>query len=294
MANYLQHHTLFKGLLLLVLAVTVLMVQAGAPRECPTITTDDLVNGPYCTPNAVKTPGSLIAFYRATPDLDRKITEFLDGYGFEKQGKKVQTVGTYSYDDPTIFSKDQQYLYSSIAVKVPAGYERAWSDVFRDANLFLEVSRSDLMLAMVDRSINLYDLGYRDPKPHSKTRLKVPSDLVMEQVLNWIRTFYQQKGQFALRKQEHRRLHIDVDGMKKEILSSENFWEKITLLLIQSGTGNDTVLYIVLDASYASGLGSTAPPPSSYRSMENKFSNETALYADKLTVELKAGLEAQR
>ena len=87
-------------------------------------------------------------------------------------------------------------------------------------------------------------------------------------------------------------LALSVRGLKHEVISSHNYWERLAFSIELKQEANGWKIACYTDGWYASGTGSSMPEDSSFRLVDAKnFGSDLETYAENLLAGLKRYLE---
>lgn len=119
-------------------------------------------------------------------------------------------------------------------------------------------------------------------------KLKVRSNGVdiREEIENYIQVYFSQKNaSILLTTSEDNYLEFSITGLKGEILTDKNLWEKIQVCIHYYENNEKINIVIMFDGQYSAGIG----PPSieSYLDMEPKFRYQLDNYTKAMLVKLK-------
>lgn len=176
-------------------------------------------------------------------------------------------------------------------------------------SIFIDKQHGQLVIQQgVDRNIRQsVALGdFRQPHPTRKSETTLtatanPGDTA-KRIQNFLREYFITQNlksrlpppQFVLRPLETDYAGLEVQGIKKQVLGQNSYWERLQISIeIKNGAqGRRAVCY--LDGQYASGLGTRLPAADAYTDMEPGFRVQLESFTATLLRTLQENLAMER
>lgn len=282
-------------LLLIVLSQALLVTDCIASASIDSVSAADGKADSPCDINnraqqdgAIMNPGGLSIIFEEAFSGE-EVNSFLAEYGLSS----LYSENSYYLIEDEDGNAVQGPVVTSYIVDVDKGHEAIWMEILSQSKHVKDICRYPVRTAGVD-VMDIYISAASAGEIASgqvKDRLS-PKVSYKVAALEYLKEYYNLKGDFILLKDLESALKVKVSNMRGEIFRAKKYWEELTVNIVFVDGDDKTELYMFVDARYAAGLGNKPPASQNFKYVDK--TNEVLLrdYSSALLTHIKQRFES--